>query len=94
LPTIKRHPTRDWQLDWDVAIFIDALEEAYPLNVKDKHLGIGQRWIDVVLRLKSTVQVTNHDMAALRNNLVAEVNNAQYSIGDIPAVNLLEVLKI
>ena len=40
------------------------------------------------------MQVLNHDMAALRNNLVAAVNNAQYSIGDIPSVNLLEVLKI
>jgi len=33
-------------------------------------------------------------MAALSNNLVAEVNMAQHSIGDIPSINLLEVLKI
>jgi len=80
---MRQHPTRDWQLDWDVAIFIGALEEAYPLNARDKHLGSGQRWIDVALRLQSTVQVLNHDMAALRNNLVTEVNMAQHSIGEV-----------
>jgi hypothetical protein len=94
LTTMKRHPTRDWQLDWDVAIFIEALEEACSLDSRDKHLGIGQRWIDVALRVQSTVHVQNHDMAALRNNLVAAVNNARYTIGDIPSVNLLEALKI
>jgi len=61
------------------------------MNARDKHLGSGQRWIDVALRLQSTVQVLNHDMVALSNNLVAEINMA---IGDIPSVNLLEVLKI
>jgi len=52
------------------------------------------RWIEVVLRLLTTVQDLNHDMAALRNNLVADVNNAMHSIGDVPSENLHEVLKL
>jgi len=81
-------------LEWGVAIFIQALEEAFPLNARDRHLGSGQRWLDVAFRLQSTVQVLNHDMAALRNTLVAEVNNAMHTIQDIPAEILHEVLKL
>jgi hypothetical protein len=46
------------------------------------------------MRVQSTVQVNNHDMAALRINLVAEVNNAIHSIGDVPPGNLQEILKL
>jgi len=39
LPVMRRNPTTNWMLDWDVAIFIEALEEAFPLNERDRHLS-------------------------------------------------------
>ena len=61
LPVMERNPTSNWMLEWDVAFFIEALEEAFPLDTRDKHLDNGQRWLDIVLRLQSTVQVLNHE---------------------------------
>jgi len=89
---LRRNPTTNWMMEWDVATFIEALEEAYPLAAGDRHLGPGQRWLEVAHRVQSTVQVLNHDMAALRNTLIAEVNTARHSIGEIPAEHLQEIL--
>ena len=52
--------------EWDVATFIEALEEAYSLAPGDRLLGRGQRWLEVVYRLQR-IQVRNDDMAALKN---------------------------
>jgi len=79
------NPATNWMMEWDVATFIEALEEAYPLALGDRHLGRGQRWLKVAYRVQSTVQVRNDDMAALRNSLIAEVNNAVHTISEIPA---------
>jgi len=49
---LKRNPTNDWMRDWDVATFIEALEEAYQLAPGDRHLGRGQRWLEVVYRVQ------------------------------------------
>ena len=49
LLVMQRNSTANWMLGWDVAIFIEALEEAFPLNARDRHLGSGQRWIEVAL---------------------------------------------
>jgi len=91
---MRQHPVTNWMMEWDVATFIEALEEAFPLNAGDGHLGHGQRWLDVAYRVQSTVQVLNHDMASLRGTLVAEVNNAMHSIGEVPAENLQKILKL
>jgi len=79
-------------MEWDVATFIEALKEAYPLAPGDRHLGHGQRWLKVAYRVQSTVQVHNDDMAALRISLIAEVNNARHTIGAIRTENLQEIL--
>jgi len=81
-------------IEWDVSIFIEALEEAFPLNERDRHLGIGHRWLEVVCRLQTKIQVLNHDVAALRSTLIAELNNAVHTIGDIPTETLYEILKM
>jgi hypothetical protein len=79
--------------DWDVATFIEALEEAYPLAPGDRHLGHGQRWLDVAYSMQK-IKVRNEDMASLRTSLIADVINAVHTIGEIPAENLQEVLKL
>jgi len=70
------NPATHWMMEWDVATFVEALDEAYPLALGERHLGRGQRWLEVAYRVQSTVQVRNDEMAALRNFLIAEVNNA------------------
>ena len=43
--TAARNPiTSHWTVDWDVATFIEALEELYPLQAEHKHLDLGSRW--------------------------------------------------
>jgi len=49
--------------------------------------------VNGAFRLQFTVQVLNHDSAALRNTLVAEENNAMHSIGDIrPSTEAVETM--
>jgi len=45
---LQLNPTTNWMMEWDVATFIEALEEAYPLAPWDRHLGRGQRWLEAV----------------------------------------------
>jgi len=42
LPIMQRYPVSNWMLEWDVAIFIETLEEAFPLDTRDRHLDRGQ----------------------------------------------------
>jgi len=41
LRVMKNNPVTNWMMERFVAIFIEALEEAFPLNARDKHLGSG-----------------------------------------------------
>jgi len=75
------NPTNNWMKEWDVATFVESLEEAYPLAPGDRHLGRGQRWLEVVYRLQR-IQVRNDDMAALRNSVIAEAEDAEMDDSD------------
>jgi len=39
-------------MEWDVAISFESLEEALP---GDRHIGHGQRWLEVAYRVQSIV---------------------------------------
>jgi len=49
----REYPTNNWTLNWDVATFIDALEESYPLAAEDRHQGGTQKWLEVVKKLRA-----------------------------------------
>jgi len=52
LRVMRQYPLTNWMMEWDVAIFIEALEGACPLNPRDRHLGNDQRLLDVAFRLQ------------------------------------------
>jgi len=37
LRVMRNNPAATWMLEWDVSIFIEALEKAFPLNARDRH---------------------------------------------------------
>jgi len=40
LRVMRNNPVTNWMLEWDASIFIEALDEAFPLNARGRHLGI------------------------------------------------------
>jgi len=89
----KEHPTSNWMLDWDLATFIDALEDSYPLAAEDRHQGGTQKWLEVVKKLRAKARVDFANMNQLRLDVIGVLNSAMYNIGPIPVDQRSEILK-
>jgi hypothetical protein len=89
----KEHPTNNWMLNWDVATFIDALEESYPLAAEDRHQGGTQKWLEVVKKLRAKARVDFANMNQLRYDVIGVLNGAIHNIGPIPMDQRADILK-
>ena len=83
--TAARNPiTSHWTVDWDVATFIEALEELYPLQAEHKHLDLGSRWQHVIDKSNSRVRIQSDNMEQVRSDTVFEWGSGASTIGPIP----------
>ena len=78
-------------MDWDVATFIEALEELYPLQAEHKHLDLGSRWQQVIDNSNSRVKIQSDNMEQVRLDTLYEWGGGASTIGPIPR-NLLTSL--
>jgi hypothetical protein len=90
--TLRENPRKDWREDWDMHIFLAALEEVYALDSKGRFLDAPSIWRTITHDLRKSTRVDSSDMDKLSESYVAYILEQSF-LHPIPPGDVKQVLK-